>query len=153
MLTCVQRAIWKSGRQKEAPEHWCHSTGKLLLSFTHANSENRSKIQGLFFFLKEAAPSPCVSASWTHSVSFLLADELVRVERRFYHSVLTFFRGKQVCHSMKWSHFMPENLKCVRRKKQQSIGSVQSLWTVWSFENDKGYLLIMLFLSILCILW
>lgn len=96
VLTCVQRAICRSGRQKDAPEHRRHSTGKrgsLSLMQIHTPIQ---RFLAFFFFKKEIPPlSLCVCLP--HSLSlcapYRQADvlELVEVERRFLPPCLSTF--------------------------------------------------------------
>lgn len=103
VLTCVQRSICRSGRQKDAPEPRRHSTGKqhsfLSLMQIHTPIQRLCYFFS-FFFSKKEVPSLSLCRALFLSVHPRQADALesVEVERRFCLPVSQlFFWGEQVC--------------------------------------------------------
>lgn len=92
VLTCVQRAICRSGRPKDAPEPRRHSTGKQH-SFLSLMQIHTPIQRILAFFSKMEVPSLSLCRALFLSVHPRQADALesVEVERRFCLSVSQLF--------------------------------------------------------------
>lgn len=115
VLTCVQRAICRSGRQKDAPEPRRHSTGEhsfLSLMQIHTPIQRFLGFLGFFFFFQEGGTlslPACLALFLSVHPRQADALESVEVERRLCFSVSQLF-PEQVCESVLRSQSNPVNL-------------------------------------------